>query len=296
MPGVAFHITARAQNREPWFVDGIRDEVERIIIRGVTTSDAMLLSHIVMPNHFHIVARQGQRTLGWVMQPIMRRIALLVQRRFGVEGHVFERRFRSFACENADRLRRAVIYTSLNAWRCGLCTDPAAWAYGSHTRLIACATSDIPERHVLETLKLFAHESTNDWAELVAAYLACLRWRMEKDAHTAAGIPYDVPEPPTDSGDRHFVTSFCALPALSLRPRTDLRDKAIELLEEMGLDDAVNMLRRRRLNRHLTSVRRQLIAGLLQHGYRVKQIADFLRLSDSAVSLVASQMRYAGAA
>jgi REP element-mobilizing transposase RayT len=209
MPGIAFHITARAQNREPWFVDNVRSQVERIIIRGVTSSDAMLMAYTVMPNHFHIVLRQGARTLGWVMQPIMRRIALLVQRQFSVKGHVFERRFRSFACADADRLRRAVIYTNLNPWRAELCRDPAEWAWSSHVRLISCATSDIPEGDVLQTLKLFANEATTDWTALAAAYLACLKWRMEKDLHLATDTPYDVPEPPTAFGDRHFAESFC---------------------------------------------------------------------------------------
>lgn len=136
MPGIAFHITARTQGKEPWFRDALRSRIEHILVEGVATSDAIRLSHTVMPNHFHLVIRQSARPLGWIMQPIMRRIAVAVQRTYGVEGHVFERSYRSLACESADHLRRAVAYTHLNPQRAGLCRSPEEYAWSSHVRFL----------------------------------------------------------------------------------------------------------------------------------------------------------------
>jgi putative transposase len=295
MPGIAFHITARTQGRERWFTDEIKPEIERIITTGVTSSKALFLAHCVMDNHFHIVLRQGAQTLGWIMQPIMRRISLLVQRVAGVEGHVFERRFRSHPCENADYLRRAIVYTNLNATRAQLCGDPTEYAWTSHTDLFIDEDCSVRGIQVMHTLNLFAQGQTNARADLRGSYLRYVDWRLKKDEHDAAAIPYDVPEPRTDAGDVFFATSFCALPPLVRRPQGDLRDKATEILARIDSGCSMDTLRYGRLNRHKMEVRRQLISALLQLDYAQCSIADFLRVSASTVSLLATRMRYESA-
>src|SRR5688500_9811985 len=119
MPGMAFHLTARINRKDPLFL-GVEAAAEKIIVEGVSSSDALLLADVVMPNHFHIILRQGQRSLGWIMQPLMRRLDLLVQRSMEIEGHVFERRFRSLTFDDAPHLRRSIIYSDLNPHRAGL--------------------------------------------------------------------------------------------------------------------------------------------------------------------------------
>jgi REP element-mobilizing transposase RayT len=292
MPGIAFHITARTQGREKWFTDDIKPEIERIITTGVTSSKVLFLAHCVMDNHFHIVLRQGAQPLGWIMQPIMRRISLLVQRVVGVGGHVFERRFRSHPCENADYLRRAIVYTNLNATRARLCEHPSEYAWTSHTDLLVDEDCSVRGIQIKHTLNLFAHAETADRADLRGAYLRYVDWRMTKDDHDAAAIPYLAPEPPTDAGDAFFATSFCALPALTRHPQCDLRDKAAELLLKIDGTCSLDTLRYGRLNRQKIEVRRELIAALLQLDYRQCRVADFLRVSTSMVSLVAMRMRY----
>ena len=292
LPGTAFHITARTQGRESWFTDDIKPAIERIIVEGVTSSKVIFLAHAIMPNHFHLVLRQGARPLGWIMQPIMRRLSLVVQRRRGVKGHVFERRFRSHACENADYIRRAIVYTNLNPKRANLCIDPADYRWTSHTDLLQEDAAGVRGIQVTHTLKLFGDRETNDLRELRQAYLDYVKWRLEKDAHDAAMLPYLVPEPPTRSGDIFFATSFCALPPL-LRPNPgDLRDRAVELLLKIDKNCDMDALRFGRLSREKQRIRRELIAALLQQGHRGYRVADFLRVSDSTISLVATQMRY----
>jgi putative transposase len=292
-PGTAFHITARTQGKQPWFEEKIRSTIERHIVEGVTSSDAMLMARVVMPNHFHIVLRQGTRPLGWIMQPIMRRIALLVQRAVGVEGHVFERRFRSVACENADHLRRAIIYTHLNPRRAGLCTDDS-YEWTSARSYAANASSGAScDVAIALALRLFAASPDDSIDQLWAYYQRYLQWRLEKDAHDRAGTLCYVPEPVLSAGDAHFLRSFCSLPVPSGRPTKDLRDKAIELLPNIDPVVTLDSLRRKSVKRSISVVRSQLIASLLQARYTGRCIADFFRISDSAVSKIASRMRYA---
>jgi hypothetical protein len=126
-----------------------------------------------------------------------------------------------------------------------------------------------------------------------ASYRHYLQWRIEKDCHEAEGTLCSTPEPALPAGDLHFLRSFCALPPSNGRPNKDLRDKAIELLASISIEPNIEALRKPNLSHQLGSVRRELIAGLLQAGYRGRDIANFLRTSDSTVSRIAIEMRYA---
>ena len=293
MPGAAFHITARTQGKEPWFEERLRGTIERHIVEGVTSSDAMLLAHAVMHNHFHIVLRQGMRPLGWIMQPIMRRVALLIQRAIGVEGHVFERRYRSVACENADHLRRAIVYTHLNPQRAGIC-DHESYAWTSaHAYTQSRAGNGLCDVAITFSLRLFATEPSTSVDQLRACYKDYLAWRIDKDKHELAGTVCMTCEPVMTAGDLHFQQSFCSIPEPNGRPTKDLRDKAEEILVKIDSAIDLNSLRRKRVGRRNSSTRRELIAGLLQSRYPGRSISNFFRVSDSAVSRIASQMRYA---
>jgi putative transposase len=291
MPGMAFHLTARIGRKDPLFV-GIEEAAEKIIVEGVSTSDALLLSHVVMPNHFHIILRQGQRPLGWIMQPIMRRLALLVQRSKDIQGHVFERRFRSLMFDDAIHLRRSIIYSDMNPQRAGLCAHPSQYLWSSHSRLVSPCAEDNNRENLMMILQLFGQNASDDLEYLRAAYMKHIEWRIAKDSHDRAGTPFDTPEPTADHGDRHFATTFRVIPSTRPAPSQDLRDRAKLILEKIDKDCAIDQLRRRTLPRRLSPVRDQLVAALLQADYQNVRVANFLRISDSKVSRIAIAMRY----
>jgi hypothetical protein len=245
-----------------------------------------------MPNHFHIVLRQGMRPLGWIMQPIMRRTALMVQRRFEMSGHIFERRFRSTICRDADHLRRAIVYTNLNPERAGIC---AADAYQWSSALLYRDGADAADKcnvAINSALQLFAGQPDMSEMQLRACYRRYVAWRLEKDRQDACGMVATSLEPLSAAGDAYFLDHFCAIPPMNGRPSADLRDRAHELLRSISETVTIESLRRSRLSRRCTDIRRQLIASLLQQRYRVCDIASFLRISDSAVSRIAIAMRY----
>lgn len=291
LPGVAFHITARVQLRSPWFL-GLESDVEEVILEGVNTSDATLLAYAVMSNHFHIVLRQEARPLGWIMQPIMRRIAIRVQRKLGIGGHVFERRFRSSPCRDADYARAAIVYTNLNPSRAGLCSSPEDYAWCSHMRIIGKPRSISELNSTREALLLFANEPRTDLEYLRNCYLRYVAWRIAKDDHHRDGMPFVTPPPATNHGDTHFRESYCQVAAMVLRPTIDLRDRATILLARISPGVEITELRQRYLKRSQVPVRNEMIKRLLQEGYAGGRIADFFRISDSKTSQIAIAIRY----
>lgn len=136
LPGVPFHVTARVQGRAAWFT-GVERPLENRILAAPRRSDATLLAYAVMPNHLHLVVVQGSQPLSQLMQPLLTRIALLVQRRTGREGHIFERRFRASPCLDPDYLRNAIAYVHLMDF-VRSCARTSASMNGLHTIVTSC--------------------------------------------------------------------------------------------------------------------------------------------------------------
>lgn len=132
LPGSAFHLTTRVQDRAHRLTAPVRDVVVQAIARNVLRSDIRLLAFVVMTNHLHLVLIQGVRPLGSFMQPLLTSVARAVHRAHGLEGHVFERRYRHTACVDIDHLRNAIAYTHTNPVRAGLCEQPAHYRWSSH--------------------------------------------------------------------------------------------------------------------------------------------------------------------
>jgi len=294
LPGAAFHITARTHRKEPWFQNGdLYDPIYEIIQEGIQSSDARLMAAAVMPNHFHIVLRQGRRPLGWIMQGIMRRIAIRVQKRFGFQGHVFEREYRSRHCNTPDHLRRSIVYTNINPHRANLCDGSGFYRWTTHTRYIMDEVNNtVAGIELAFALPLFGDEPDLSMEELRHCYIRYVEWRLAKDACDLAGDIYDVPEPGASCGDDYFVANFLAAARADTTPSQDLRDRALSILMRIDAHMEISQVRRSYGPRHITQVRNEVIAGLIQSGYRVKCIADFLNVSDATVSTIASKMRH----
>ena len=82
LPGVPFHLVARAQGKAPLFI-GLEATVARMVREQVERTGGQLLSYAIMPNHLHIVYVQGVQPLAAFMQPLLRRLALRVHARVG---------------------------------------------------------------------------------------------------------------------------------------------------------------------------------------------------------------------
>jgi REP element-mobilizing transposase RayT len=287
LPGAAFHITARVHRKERCFDDDLRDVIVSIIARALPRSDAQLLAWSIMPNHYHLVVRQGTAPLSQLLQPINREIALSVHRKQRRKGYVFERRFFSKPSLDADQLRDAIIYTHRNALRAKLCPDVGAWRWCSHRHYLGEITpSDHPHLHV--PLELFANSA--DGKDGRAGYLRYLEWREACDNLNDDGIK--PVRPSTFYGDNHWMKNFNAPPqAVIATPEIDLRDVVVRTLKEIDPRLTVDDVRAGWRTRPMIAVRREIIVNAINARHRVADIARFLNMSDTAVSRVAVIVR-----
>lgn len=296
MPGVVFHLTARIQCREP-LLEGIEGAVVSMIRDGTSRSDARLVAYAVMPNHLHIVLQQGARRLSDYMQPVLRRVALLVRRSRAWEGHVFERRYHESACITADYLRNTITYVHLNALRATLASSIDAYEWCSQGSFCDSAAPDALSRIGMEdALRVFAAGDEDTLVKCAENYRSFCRWRMLMDARTAHGsdaLSYHPPAaPPLAGGDEHWCRVYApfvqaeAERRRSPPRRMDLRDLALVAMREvdpaMDLDD----LRYGGASRTLVHVRKRVIMRATAAGHTGRAISRFLHISPATVSSV----------
>jgi REP element-mobilizing transposase RayT len=299
-----FHVTARLQGRSAWFAE-IERAVAGRILHAPRRSDADLLAYAVMPNHLHIVVVQGRQPLSQFMQPLLRRIALLVQRRTGHEGHVFERRFRASACVDAEYFRNAIAYVHLNAVRADLCSNLDGYEWCSHAAYAASGAALEGTRNgisVERALRVFAARNGDTLIQCQANYLLFVQWRRAMDAHRTAeedGLQADpTPERPnTRGGDIYWDSTYSSIRVLDeagSRPRQDLPEIARGTLSELAPEMDLEALRAGYRTKAIVRVRRRLILRALAAGHRGGVIARFLNVAPATVSSVRTAAMHEG--
>lgn len=291
---MVFHLVSRLHGREPLFVPGLREDVSALIRRMIGRTDAGLLAYCVMPNHLHVLLRQGRSTLGSVMQPLLRRVALRVQAVHGLEGTVFERRYRDRLCASPDHVREALMYVHLNPYRAGLCTrdlDYLATTHGAYLPGADPTDHGIDPADQVVVLQLFGQNDGRSRDDLCGDYLSWLDWRLRQksDDLVAGESPGRLdgmpdPGPGNRAWWRHFGPAIRAVEKPERAPLPDLRDFVVTHIGTLEAKYTLDQLRGSWLPRDAARSRARLVRAAARRGYRTGTLADFFGISPSAVS------------
>jgi putative transposase len=302
LPGAAFHVTARLQNSEHLF-EGLQERVVEHLATVAGRQRARLLAYAVMPNHLHLVLVQGSAPLWHFMHPLLSGVSLIIKRRYRRRDHVFGRRYYAVPCLDPEYFRNAIAYVHLNPVRAGMCARADDYRWTTHSFYCAPWSGTPPRKLCIaaETaLGVFATGSAGS-EECRRAYLQFLAWRLLMDRYVAdcsEGVAGTPPERPwTLAGDRYWNEQFTAgsaplhrdgRPAAVLPPMEGIVRRTLDVVApELGLE----LLRSGGRSRALVAVRREVIARALAAGYAGYQIARYLCISTSAVSVVAAGLR-----
>ena len=295
-PGCVFHITARTQGHHPWFTETLRTRVACEITDAARSSGVALFAFAIMPNHFHIILRQGSAPLSYMMHRVMHRTAMLLKQAHNLEGHVFERRYRSGLCTTADHVRRAIVYTHLNPYRASLCDDPAEYHWSSHCLYMGATDQSRTLEHataIVDGLKFFAKSSTPD--DALQQYIAHVRFQIAVDRVLNGNVAahYVVAPDTCAAGDEHWTAEYAtSVDVLSnnhnLRP---IYDVALQLLARIDANCPLDLVRTNSRMRAVVALRRSLVAALIGQGYRGVDVARFMGVTPAAVSNIAGGLR-----
>lgn len=305
--GAFFHVTSRIQGKAPLFTPPLRTRIVDMIREAAAGSDASVIAYCVMPNHLHLLVRQGSEPLHRYMQPLLRRVALAVQRTHSLEGHVVERPYRARVCMDAEDVRRVIAYIHRNPVRAGLCDDCDAFEWSSHHCYVSAASIESAIKDEVG-LMLFASGAPCAREVVVREYLEFLAWRDHVDRIeqlTGLDLPLSLrrERPCTHAGDRYWRDRLmqsgggpdelsCSWPAESAVVRPDLRDLALRVLGTASMDaELLQLVRSRYGGPPVVRVREGIIAKASMYGYRGVEIARYLRVSPATVSRVMRAVR-----
>jgi putative transposase len=131
-PGIAHHVTARGNRREPiFFEDGDQDLYCDLLAEQMRKAGVEVWAYCLMPNHVHLILRPSdQGGLGRALGTTHRRWANFINARGRWRGHLFDGRFASVAMDESHLLA-AVRYVTLNPVRVRLAARAEDWLWSS---------------------------------------------------------------------------------------------------------------------------------------------------------------------
>lgn len=129
VPDGIYHLIGRGLERRAIFQD-VRDKQEFLkrLQMNLGKSEMQCLAWAVMPNHYHLLVRVGNRTLASLMQPLLTGFAGFYNHRHDRAGYVFQNRFQSILCEDNAYLLELIRYIHRNPLKSGLVPNVQALA------------------------------------------------------------------------------------------------------------------------------------------------------------------------
>jgi putative transposase len=136
--GAVHHVFARGNNRRSIFCDDLdRRRYLSILGNVVSTKQWRCLAYCLMDNHVHLLVVTPIPNLGSGMQMLHGVYAQKHNQRHRTSGHVFQGRFGARRVKNDAQLWMTIAYIARNPVQAGLCEQPDAWPWNSHTAIVA---------------------------------------------------------------------------------------------------------------------------------------------------------------
>jgi REP-associated tyrosine transposase len=131
--GALYHVTTRGNRR----CDIYRDDEDRrwfllTLARAVRGASWRCHAYCLMGNHYHLLVETPEETISRGMQILNGRYARDFNWKYGLKGHLFERRFHAELVEDHAYLLEVSRYIVLNPVRAGICAGPESWPWSSY--------------------------------------------------------------------------------------------------------------------------------------------------------------------
>jgi len=139
-PGATYHLMSRRVVGSPLFGgEDPRKTFLRILEHVVRLRGWLCHAYVVMTTHYHVLLETPEPDLGLGMQRLNSFYAAEFNRRQGMTGHVFERRYKSVLVESEAHFATEVGYIAANPVRVGMCERPEDYRYSSYASIVGNA-------------------------------------------------------------------------------------------------------------------------------------------------------------
>ncbi len=123
-PGALHHIICRGFERRSIFREDkdLEDFLGRLS-RILTETETPCYAWTLIPNHFHLLLRNGGTPITTIMRRLLTGYAVSFNQRHHRKGRLFRNRYKSILCQEERYFLELVRYIHLNPLRAGLVTD-----------------------------------------------------------------------------------------------------------------------------------------------------------------------------
>jgi len=130
-----YHIILRGINRQQIFEDDADySRFLEILAKYRKECGYSLYGYCLMPNHVHLVLREGKQPLETIMRRIGASFVYWYNAKYARTGHLFQDRFKSEPVESDTYLLTVIRYVHWNPVKAGLCSALEAYSYSSYAR------------------------------------------------------------------------------------------------------------------------------------------------------------------
>jgi putative transposase len=133
VPGGFYHVTLRGNHQQGIFIDeGDQRLLNKIVSRAVAAADARLHAYCWMSNHLHLLLQVDQQPLATPMRTIGCEFAREMQKKLGITGHFFERRYHASLVDVDSYFLALIRYIHLNPVEAGIVRQVGEYPWSSH--------------------------------------------------------------------------------------------------------------------------------------------------------------------
>lgn len=268
-----YHVTARGNGRQPIFEDDIdRESFLTVLASTVARYHILCHAYCLMGNHYHLLLETPEANLSRAMRQLNGVYSQRFARRHERPGHVLQGRFHAQVVDRDAYLREVCRYVVLNPVRASLVTHPGRWPWSSYR----ATAGEAPVPAFL----------TVDWVLSLGDTPVRARAEHRYRQFVEAGrVETANPLEPLNSrlvmGDADFLARLRELApdpaALVEVPRA----------QRFALRPALAALFTNAMSKDDRDARCAL--AVREHGYTMKEIAEFLGLHYSTVSRALSR-------
>ena len=276
-PGANYHITSRGNTKRSIFIDD-RDRrcFLSVLAHATERSRWLVYAYCLMPNHYHLLIEIVDKSLSSGMRLLNGIYSQRFNRNHKRVGHLFQGRFKSIIVDKDSYLLELSRYIVLNPVRAGIASRPEDWKWSSYGAM----TGKVPRPgflHQRSILSLFSddpREARQQYVEFVAAGL-----NKESPWEQLKGGLY--------LGDYQFVEEVGKLVG------EKRKDKEIIRNERFCNRPALRTLMPHEVPRPIDSRTVEAVCTARDnHGYTLKEIADFLGVHNSTLTKAIRRTRH----
>jgi REP element-mobilizing transposase RayT len=216
-----------------------------------------VFAYCLMGNHFHLLLQIGDSPLYSGMHHFLTRYSQHFNQRHHHRGHLFQSRYTAPLCRQDSYLKTLLSYIHQNPVRAGLAKTPADWRWSGHHGLIGTMPDTLLD---LDTLAELRGESLS---QLRASYIESLAEEMSTEFAS-------------EYVDGRSGTNSPITPTLPALADTVARD--------FGL--APEELCSGKRGKFLSRAKFAFIEKAWRHGHRLRDVAETLKCSPAAVTLL----------